>query len=161
MSEKGLPGLTDVEPYRWIVWSGAGYETSGPDILDLPIIMEFLDSGGQRHHQQSATVFWPDRRPGHGDRRCRYGQRYPGTGCRFARRTGGACHSPAVSPLSNVYEGEEPDWVLRRGPASADADRPLAFVMTDEDSDDPMGRVCSSWGCRSPGCPRSLLTHSS
>ena len=47
--------------------------------------------------------------------------------------------APAVAPLSSTYEGEEPDWVLRRGPASEDADRPLSFVMTDENSDDPHG----------------------
>jgi hypothetical protein len=45
-----------------------------------------------------------------------------------------------VRPLSTeVDQGEAPDVVLRRGPASPDADAPIMFVITDAESDAPTG----------------------
>ncbi len=45
-----------------------------------------------------------------------------------------------LRPLSTeVEEGDEPAVVLRRGPASDDAETPVMFVITDDDSDEPVG----------------------
>jgi len=138
-SAKDLPTLTDVEPYRWIIWSGAGYENSGPDILDLPVIMEFLDTGGRVTISSRRTFFGETEDPATVIADIVTVNDIPQLVAGLPEEPVALTGSPAVKPLSSIYEGEEPDWVLRRGPASDDADRPLAFVMTDENSDEPQG----------------------
>ncbi len=138
-TEKNLPTLADVEPYRWLVWSGAGYESSGPDILDLPVIMEFLDAGGRVTVSSRRPFFGQTDDPATVIADVVTVNDIPELVAGLPEEPVELSTSPAVQPLSNAYEGEEPDWVLRRGPASADADRPLAFVMTDENTDEPMG----------------------
>jgi hypothetical protein len=138
-TKKDIPTLTDVESYQWIIWSGAGYENSGLDILDLPVVMEFLDTGGRVTISSRRTFFGETEDPPTEIADIVTVNDIPELVAGLPTEPVTLAGSPAVEPLSSVYEGEEPDWVLRRGPASADADRPLAFVMTDENSDDSQG----------------------
>ena len=138
---QGTPTQADLQSVDWLIWSGAAYALSGPGVQDLGLILEYVSASG-RATVSSRTPFIGQT----GDARTRIADvvvtdEHP----LLAEGLSGqlfelAADLPAIEPLTTeVDTGTPPAAVLRRGPASEDAEAPIMFVMTDADEDEPTG----------------------
>lgn len=139
--DAGTPAGDILSRYDMLIWSGGDYAVSGPGVQDLTNIFEYLNEGGR------AVI--SSRRPFIGQSGedpvpladVKVQADIPALVQDLPTETIVLTGTPVdVEPLSTeVEEGEAPDVILRRGPGSGAADAAVAFVVTDDDSDDPKG----------------------
>ncbi|MEZ4559040.1 MAG: hypothetical protein R2854_21830 [Caldilineaceae bacterium] len=140
-SDAGTPDMDILGRYDLVIWSGGDYAVSGPGVQDLTNIFEYLNQGGR------AVI--SSRQPFIGQSgedpapladvvvQADIPALVQDLPTEPIALEGGPV---AVEPLSTeVEEGQAPDVILRRGPGSEAADAAVAFVVTDEDSDEPKG----------------------
>ena len=136
ISDKGLPKASDLNGYRWVIWSSGGYESGGPTVEDLDPIFGFINEGGQLTIS-SRTPFFGE---GRGDpepiadvvAQADSGQLGAGLPTDVMTLES---ESPPVRPLEiDPEENNNVAVVLRRGPNSTPADAILLFALVDDET---------------------------
>lgn len=141
LNDKGLPKASDLNTYRWVIWSSGGYESGGPTVDDLDPIFGFINEGGQLTIS-SRTPFFGEGR----------GDAAPIADVILASDPGplGAglpseemtleSGLPPVRPLEiDPEENNNVAVVLRRGPNSQPDDAILLFALVDDETSQATG----------------------
>lgn len=141
MEEESLPRPNILKKYDWVIWSAGNYEKGGPDIVDLDPLFTFLNVGG-RLTISSRNPF--------------FGQGFgaPSTIVDVVVQdpipvlVEGLTGEPIelkegitdLVPLAADPNENDGIWIImQRGAASADAERPVMFVLSDEDEEQSTG----------------------
>jgi hypothetical protein len=147
-SDKGLPAGKDLIPYEWVIWSDAGYASSGVDGDSLRSIGEYINQGGRLTISSRMPFFGMSAKSASVIKDIVVADEIP-------ELTEGLPTTPIVlnndSPVLTPLE-ENPDpsagarTALARGPASADAGAPVLLLLTDAGFEQPKGALLMLFG---------------
>jgi hypothetical protein len=147
-SDKGLPVGEDLIPYQWVVWSDAGYASSGVDGESLRSIGEYINQGGRLTISSRMPFFGMSAKSASVIKDIVVADEIP-------ELTKGLPTTPIVlsndSPVLTPLE-ENPDpsagahTALSRGPASADAGAPVLLLLSDAGFEEPKGALLMLFG---------------
>jgi hypothetical protein len=140
-SEKGPPAGKDLLPYAWVIWSDAGYTSSGIDGDSLRTIGEYINQGGRLTISSRMPFFGVSAKSASVIKDIVIVDEIP-------ELTKGLPTTPIVlnndSPMLTPLE-ENPGvsagarTALARGPASADAGAPVLILLSDAGFEEPKG----------------------
>jgi len=127
--------------YRWVIWSGSGYEDSGPYLEDLGTINAYVNQGGRLTISSRAPLLGmataeaaPIRDLVVDPGGQAMNQDLPGTAIELADDL------PPVHPLDEHFlDTVDTSVVLRRGPLSKPENAPALLYFTDANAEEPMG----------------------
>lgn len=132
-AQKGAPTVADMQPYKWVIWSNAGYAKSQIDISYLEQIFEYLNGGGHMTISSLSPFFGMGIDPASPVRDLEVVGDEPTLVEGLERGTitleG---DGPAVTSLAQPEGGEGFEVALKRGPASGNAGAPIVISATDE-----------------------------
>jgi hypothetical protein len=147
-SEQGLPVGKDLLPYAWVIWSDAGYASSGIEGDSLRPIGEYINQGGRLTISSRMPFFGVSAKSASvikdivvADEIPELTKGLPTTPILLNN------DSPALTPLE-----ENPDasagarTALARGPASADAGTPVLILLSDAGFVEPKGALLMLFG---------------
>ena len=147
-SDKGLPVGKDLLPYAWVIWSDAGYASSGIDGDSLRSIGEYINQGGRLTISSRMPFFGMSAKSASVIKDIVVADEIP-------ELTKGLPTTPIVlnndSPVLTPLE-ENPDpsagarTALARGPASADAGAPVLLLLSDAGFEEPKGALLMLFG---------------
>jgi hypothetical protein len=147
-SDRGMPDGEDLQPYEWVIWSDAGYASSGIDGDSLRVIGEYINEGGRLTISSRMPFFGVSAKSPSVVRDVVLADEIP-------ELTRGLPTTPIVlnsqSPVLVPLE-ENPDpsagarSALVRGPASVDAGAPLLILLSDEGFEEPKGALLMLFG---------------
>jgi hypothetical protein len=147
-SERGVPAGDDLAAYEWVVWSDAGYASSGVDGDSLRSIGEYINQGGRLTISSRMPFFGVSGKSASVIKDIVVADEIP-------ELTKGLPTTPIVlnseSPLLTPLE-ENPDpsagarTALARGPASADAGAPVLILLSDAGFEKPKGALLMLFG---------------
>ena len=133
--DRGTPSGQDLLEYDWVIWSGAGYELSGPEIPELESVFAYINEGGRLTISSRRPFFGASLEEPSVIVDVVAAQGVPalveGLPTDPIALPNGL---PPVAPLQAADGPEDgPKVVMRRGPNSGDANAPVMFVLTDEE----------------------------
>lgn len=137
---QGVPPVSELMKYQWVVWSSAGYENGGPSLPDLDPVLAYINEGGRLTISSRRPFFGMSREDASVIVDVMVESGLPdlvrGLPSQTIRLPNGL---PPVIPLQTNQGDEGPAIALRRGPDSNNAGAPLLFVATDETGPDASG----------------------
>jgi hypothetical protein len=132
-ADKGNPSADDMQPYRWVIWSNAGYSESELDISYVDQIFQYLNGGGRLTVSSLKPFFGMGIEPPSTIKDLVVDDDVPalveGLPDGSITLTG---ETRPVAPLAQPQAEDTFQVSLRRGPASDNADSPAMIVATDE-----------------------------
>ncbi len=138
--ELGAPNAEQLQLYRWVIWSNAGYAESDVDISYVDSIFQFLNSGGRLTISSRKPFFGMGIEPPSAIRDVVTDDDAPEI---VAGLPDGPIalleESPPVTPLMPPTENDGFKIALRRGTDSDNADAPVFITATDEDEAESVG----------------------
>ena len=146
--------------YRWVVWSGAGYEESGPYLEDLGTINAYVNQGGRLTISSRAPLLGmapaeaaPIRDLVVDPAGQAMNQDLPGTPIELADDL------PPAQPLDEHFlDTVDASVVLRRGPLSEPENAPALLYFTDANAEEPMGAQIAVMGFSLTWLPEDVQT---
>ncbi len=155
-----IPDAETLAGYRWVIWSGAGYEESGPYLDDLGLINAYVNQGGRITISSRAPLLGmapaeaaPIRDLVVDPAGRAMNQDLPGTPIELADDL------PPVQPLDEHFlDTVDASVVLRRGPLSKPERAPALLYFTDADAEEPMGAQIAVMGLSLTWLPEDVQT---
>ncbi len=147
-SEQGLPEGKDLIPYQWVIWSDAGYATSGVDGDSLRAIGEYINQGGRLTISSRMPFFGVGAKAPSVVRDIVVAGEVPELVAGLPETPIALTSTtPPLSPLEkNPDQAAGASMALARGPTSADAGAPVLILMTDAGFEEPKGALLMLFG---------------
>jgi hypothetical protein len=146
--EEGFPDDAKLAEYRWVIWSDAGYATSGVSGESLRLISNYINQGGHVTVSSRVPFFGLGNRPPSPLKDIVLDDDIPELVVGLPKEPIQlAGNLPDVPPLeSNPEPSTGARIALRRGADSDAADAPVLVVYSDVNFDEPKGALLMLFG---------------
>jgi hypothetical protein len=139
-ADQDLPSIEELGQYRWVIWSSGGYESGGPGVNDLDVLLNYINTGGWLTISSRRPFFAMSTDDASVIADVTVTTDVPELVAGLPTETIELANGlPPVTPLEINDAIDGPQVALRRGPDSGNPDAPLLFVATDEESPDASG----------------------